>query len=430
MGILSIEHAFDSYSGKNDGGLVVTQEMKDILAQPGFIKLKEGGQRLRNLYVNQSAGFEAMKLSPFGLCCYVGRIDPVRQEVEAGRAPDLEGTETAYKFGYATLVVAGAQRVQADHRTKHMDVLKFLLSCGLPVDIPDIAGLTALHHAVSSDSLQVPLARALLQAGADVNYQSRYGEVPLWGAFMKGHLAGIDLLMEFGADLDIQEADGTTPRKGILSFGPQVTATVQKWIQRRAGEEMPQVEKRCDHCLRMDRSLKNCSKCRVARYCSVECQGKAWPEHKTTCQPFSTLNTLTFKPSYEYSDSYSLVPTKELTNAFFGINTPTPETHHRTAHTPKHIDSKSKNLVIKMQVPYNMITNKPAPGAGPFLVYTKKRDFVCRIYRNDGPEAYDQISQLILQKGVGGSKAYFAAELKSRDELVVKISEVLAEQPF
>jgi hypothetical protein len=30
----------------------------------------------------------------------------------------------------------------------------------------------------------------------------------------------------------------------------------------------------------------------------------------------------------------------------------------------------------------------------------------------------------------GGAKAYFAAELKSKDELVVKVSEVLAEQPF
>jgi hypothetical protein len=31
---------------------------------------------------------------------------------------------------------------------------------------------------------------------------------------------------------------------------------------------------------------------------------------------------------------------------------------------------------------------------------------------------------------VGGAKAYFAAELKSKDELLVKVSEVLAEQPF
>ncbi|KAF8964579.1 ankyrin repeat-containing domain protein [Flammula alnicola] len=402
--------------------------MRDILAQPGFIKLKNGGQRLRDLYVHQSMSFQAMRLSPFGLCCYVGKIDMVRQEIEAGRAPDLEGTETPFEFGYATLVVAGAQRVQYDGTTKHMDVLKYLISCGLPVDVPDIAGLTALYHAVSGPSLQLALARDLLAAGADVNYQSRYGEVPLFGAFLKSHLAGIDLLMEFGADLDIKEADGVTPRTSMLSFGPQITATVQKWVRRRAGAEAPRVEKRCDYCGRMDAPLKNCSKCHVARYCSVECQRKAWSEHKKTCQSFSTSNTLTFKPFYEHGGS--IIPTKELQNKFFGINTPTPETHHRSAHTPKRIDSESKNLVIKVQVPYDMVTNKPTPGAGPFFVYTKKRDFVCQIHRHDGPTAYDQLAQVIVAKGVGGSKAYFAAELKSKDELTVKISEVLAEQPF
>lgn len=36
-------------------GLVVTDEMKEILAQPGFIKDKEGGAKLRALYVDRTA---------------------------------------------------------------------------------------------------------------------------------------------------------------------------------------------------------------------------------------------------------------------------------------------------------------------------------------------------------------------------------------
>ena len=63
------------------------------------------------------------------------------------------------------------------------------------------------------------------------------------------------------------------------------------------------------------------------------------------------------------------------------------------------------------------------------MVYTKKRDFVCQIHRHDGPKAYDELAKIIVEKGVGGCKAYFTADLKSRDELVVK-TEVLAEQPF
>ncbi len=34
------------------------------------------------------------------------------QTVEAGTTPDLEGTETPYKFGYITLVMAGAQHIR------------------------------------------------------------------------------------------------------------------------------------------------------------------------------------------------------------------------------------------------------------------------------------------------------------------------------
>ncbi|GLB45723.1 putative ankyrin repeats [Lyophyllum shimeji] len=428
MPVLDLSKAARSQSSTNDGGLTVTQEMRDILKQPGFIKLAKGGQRLRNLYVDQSMHFQAARLSYFGLCCYVGQLDAVREQVENGRAPDLEGTETPYQFGYATLVVAGAQRVEPNPTTRHLDVLQYLLSRGLPVDVPDIAGLTALHHAVTSDSLQVALARTLLLAGANVDHQNRYGEVALFGAFQKNHVAGVDLLMEFGADLDVKEADGLTPRKSVLTFGPQVTAAVQKWVRKRSGEEAPRVEKRCDGCGKTDTPLKNCSSCHVARYCSVDCQRKAWSEHKKTCQPFSTPNTVTLKPFYQHGQS--VIPTKELTNKFFGISEPTPDTHHRSAHIPKGLSSESKKIIIKVQMPYDLALNRPMPGAGPFFIYTKKRDFVCQVNRHDGPSEYDRLAKVIQTKGVGGAKAYFSAELRSKDELVVKISEVLAEQPF
>ncbi|KDR76284.1 hypothetical protein GALMADRAFT_247597 [Galerina marginata CBS 339.88] len=428
MSLQYSRRASEPHSGNGDGGLIVTQEMKDILAaEPGFLKAKKGGQRLRHLYVNGSLRLDPGRFSPFAQYCFIGEPNAVRQEVEAGRAPDLEGTETPYKFGYATLIVAGAQRILTSG-TRHMDVLKYLISLGLLVDVPDIVGFTALFHAIASDAPKLDLARALLEAGSNVNYQNRYGEVPLFGAFMKRSMAGLDLLMEFGANLDIAEADGMTPRKEMLSFGPETTAIVQKWVRRRAGEEAPMVEKRCDHCQRTDAPLKNCGRCHAARYCSTECQRKAWSGHKQMCMPFSASNTLAFKPFYE--QNYSLQPNQEIANKVLGINTPTPEAHRRGAHVPKRIDSESKNLIIKVQVPYDITTKGALPGGNPLLVYTKKRDFVCHLKRPDKPAAYDQLSKIIVEKGVGGGKAYFAAELKSRDELIVKVSEVLAEQPF
>lgn len=86
-------------------------------------------------------------------------------------------------------------------------------------------------------------------------------------------------------------------------------------------------------------------------------------------------------------------------------------------------------MVIKVQVPYGFGT--PAESSkGDLLIYTKKRDFVCMVQWTDEPQAYDRISHVVRTKGVGGAKAYFPAELRSADVLVVKVDEVLAEQPF
>lgn len=89
-----------------------------------------------------------------------------------------------------------------------------------------------------------------------------------------------------------------------------------------------------------------------------------------------------------------------------------------------------KNLVIKVQVPFNPMERQAIPGAGNLMVYTKKRDFVCAIRREDNVAGYEQLREVVRTKGAGGANAYFAAELRSKHELVVKISEVLAEQPF
>ncbi len=57
-------------------------------------------------------------------------------------------------------------------------------------------------------------------------------------------------------------------------------------------------------------------------------------------------------------------------------------------------------------------------------------NLVCRVRWCDGPAAYDRILKVVRTRGVGGAKAYFAAELKTKEGLVVDVDEVLSEQPF
>ncbi|KAG6905929.1 hypothetical protein DXG01_016861 [Tephrocybe rancida] len=434
MPTVNVSKAFSSSTTTTDGGLAITQQMRDIMMQDGFISVAQGGSTLRRLYMQESMKFDPMRLSPFGVACYAGDQRTVSQVVEQGFSPPLGATETPFKFGYASLVIHGAQRMEPGSNTSHLSTLKYLISHGVSLDIPDIAGLTALHHALLIRSLDpaidqpiiLDLVRELLKSSTNINAQTRYGETPLNLAAQQTNIAAVDLLLEYGADVDIQDADGTAPGPNRLMYGPKVTSIIQKWITRRNGEEHPpRFEKKCGSCGTQDH-LKTCSRCNIAQYCSTECAKKAWSTHKKTCHPFNSDTTVTVKPHYDNTQSF--VPTLTLQHELTGNNYTTNPKHFRSSHYPKDL-SKPKIITIKVQRQTNHSTSHPV--SGTMLVYTKNRDFVCLIRRQDGASAFDQIADVIKTAGIGGGqKAYFAAVLNSKDELVVKISQVLAELPF
>jgi hypothetical protein len=83
-----------------------------------------------------------------------------------------------------------------------------------------------------------------------------------------------------------------------------------------------------------------------------------------------------------------------------------------------------KKKIIKVQLP-------AAPKSkAPMMVYDAKRELQCFISRDDAPAAYDRLTEFIQSRGTFGLKAYLAADLRSKDELIIKIDEVLAEQRF
>lgn len=280
---------------------------------------------------------------------------------------------------------------------------------------------------------QLALCRVLLENGANPNHQDRYGCVPILATFMKMEIGALELLMEFGADMDVMDADGITPRNFQLKAGAEVTAAVQKWMRKRSGEDKPMTSG-CENCRKEAdaEKLKVCSRCRTARYCSAACQKAHWKKtHKARCVPFNEAGgTVTLRPFYDPENNKWMQPVAEMARTAMDIPfAQTPESHYRGAHAPR--NPKEKALIVKVQVPYDVYASSPHVGGnGDLMVYTQKRNFVSRIRRQDCPDGYDKISHVVRTKGVGGAKAYFAAELKTKNELVVKISEVLAEQPF
>ncbi|KAL1675985.1 ankyrin repeat-containing domain protein [Schizophyllum commune] len=415
--------------------------MQSIIQQPGYLSIAKGGQTLRELYVDNSAYFDSRKLTTFGLYCYMGEVECVRRAVESGNAPDIEGTETPYRFGYITLTVSGGQRLEGARSSgsyKHAATLTYLLSVGAPVDKPDIAGYTALQHVTMNHTARPDLARLLIEVGgADVNARNRYGEVALLLCFQSNIIPSIDLLMEHGADVDIADADGLTPRNFMIKCGPQVVACVQKWLRKRSGETRPMENtKRCDACgtvAKESEVLKMCGKCRTARYCNADCQRSNWPSHKKSCRPFTADNCVTVKPFYPKSGPIGLQPTADFVRTMLQVpQAPTPAAHHRMRHVPKDtLAGSAKNLVVKVQLPLSTfsLSSGVYHERGPMMVYTKKRDLVCHVRWGDNGAYYERLWEVVKDGGVNGAKAYFAAELKTKEELVIKL-EPLAEQPF
>lgn len=223
--------AKSAHQGDGDGGISMNKQMHKILDQPGYLSFKMGSKALRELYSSRSSSFDPLKLTYFGLCCYIGEYDKVVREVESGCAPDLEGTETPYKWGYLTIVISGAQDLEPN--PQHIKLLKYLISCGAPVDLPDITGNTALFHGTMNHTAKLDMSRVLLEYGSDPNQRNRYGEVPLLLCIQSNGIGAIDLLMEFGADIYIADADGVTPRDFQPVCVPEVTAVVQRWLRKR-----------------------------------------------------------------------------------------------------------------------------------------------------------------------------------------------------
>jgi ankyrin repeat protein len=82
--------------------------------------------------------------------------------------------------------------------------VKKLISEGLPLDLIDEAGKTALHYAAENENLE--LAKVLIDAGADVNIrdESRITNTPLADVAATCSLKMAEFLLSAGADPTIR----------------------------------------------------------------------------------------------------------------------------------------------------------------------------------------------------------------------------------
>lgn len=201
--------------------------------------------------------------------------------------PKLDEAETPYKWSYVTLVACGSKGFQYPNirPSPHAKIISFLISHGAPVDMPDIAGLTALSH-VAMNNVNGEVIKTLLSSGANPNTQDKYGVTPLLLAIKNNQVEAAEMCLKHGGDLNTEDRNGITPLALTKYSSPQLHYIVQKAINEKEGTNAPLEEKdKCAVCGK-DGSKNQCSRCRTVRYCSRQCQG----EESTSYLPFFHLS--------------------------------------------------------------------------------------------------------------------------------------------
>jgi hypothetical protein len=155
----------------------------------------------------------------------------------------------------------------------HERVIIYLLLNGAPIDIPDIAGSTVLHH-VAINNRVADVLKAIFTGHPDPNARDRYGSTPLWYAVMQSQAEVVERCLANGGDLDVADGDGITPSSLLISATPAVAAIVGRYKREKLGtSERVEDRGKCVVCGKVGR-VRKCNRCRVTRYCGPECQSE------------------------------------------------------------------------------------------------------------------------------------------------------------
>ncbi|KIJ45629.1 hypothetical protein M422DRAFT_29744, partial [Sphaerobolus stellatus SS14] len=181
--------------------------------------------------------------------------------------------------------------IQPGGRQKVLDVARWLIAIGVPVDGKDLSGTTAFAHSISTKpAFDIEYAKILLDAGADINHRNRYGSTcahefcmvwtPLPDAVARAKTA-LGFFLSNGGDPNIADNDGITVMRLLRApwmSGLKEAAEIAERKRKQNG---------CWFCgsIPSDRhavELLRCSRCKKARYCSPPkgCQRSDWPNHK------------------------------------------------------------------------------------------------------------------------------------------------------
>jgi len=123
--------------------------------------------------------------------------------------------KTLLARGINTKGKSGEELLRVASQAGMLELVKMLLANKVNVNAVDEQGRTALLQATRPCGTgicddRVGVAKALLEAGADVNLANKDGQTPLFYAIYSGDTEMVQLLLEAGADVTVKMKDGET----------------------------------------------------------------------------------------------------------------------------------------------------------------------------------------------------------------------------
>ncbi len=140
--------------------------------------------------------------------------------LDASRRGDLpmlklcleKGVDPRAKDGFARDALLLAAR-----DARNLEMVKFLKARNLPIDAPDVRGITALGYAAGNG--QVEMVSYLLEQGAVVDRKDEQQQTPLLHAVLGGNKATVERLIAAGADVNLADRFKDTPLIGACNKG-------------------------------------------------------------------------------------------------------------------------------------------------------------------------------------------------------------------
>eukprot|EP00698_Gefionella_okellyi_P007445 TRINITY_DN1818_c0_g1_i6.p1 TRINITY_DN1818_c0_g1~~TRINITY_DN1818_c0_g1_i6.p1 ORF type:complete len:310 (+),score=69.27 TRINITY_DN1818_c0_g1_i6:126-1055(+) len=135
--------------------------------------------------------------TPMHKCCAEGHIDAMEALLAAGAECDSRNNQLSTPLLRAVVGL-------------HAPMVKALFVHGANVNSQDDEGLTSLHRATAMNALDI-MRVILAQESVQVNIAEETGVTPLHVAAWHGYTTAVELLVNKGANVRLQNSDGHSP---------------------------------------------------------------------------------------------------------------------------------------------------------------------------------------------------------------------------